>query len=747
MAIDPVVIAFAVRGMQDVSRAFETVAERAARFERQTQQGAERAGKARVKGSQGEAKERERAYAKLFDSIERDEKRAQKAAEQAAKAKERSEEKAGAFAARESKKAADAEIAQAKRVVAEKERLYRQLERSLARSAVQQVAAEERASAQAMRGRRAVGRRIGGIVTGSVGGLVSGAASVAGLMVGMGGGAMLVDAGRRQLGAENAAALLANSATIGGVAPKGASVANILGAASQASRETGVDKGELIGAVQNYVAKSSDFSDGMENMRFFARLSKASGTKLDDITGAAGILRAQNKDLSAGDMRQMLLDLTEQGKQGAVEISDLAHLAGGLGSTRGLYAGSQTDNQRKLLALAQITRTESESPEEAATGVKDLGIEALKKANGKHAPAWLKAVTKGGIISSPEALIDAALTGTKGNLGELEGVFGARGSKAFMRLAPIFNAAGGGAKGLAAVHGELDPILNAKGSDAQLDQQLATVMSTPAARFESAINRIRDTLEEKLEPHLERFADKLPELLPKLEAIIDEAGKLADWFADNPFMGIGAVVLAAVSKDLAAAGIGAGVKAILEKLLSGGGVPIPGGGGGAGNILPVVGAGILAASVTASIIDTDIASREGAQRQSASGTTGALVDAYGLSRKAKTGTVTAKDIAGAQASIQQLTVETEAKRQAINTNDMGVMQTAVMQLVDPSGAKQHSQDVYNEQLRSYQQSKQALDAMVKAANDAAIAMKSMASNTDPNNPARRQPIAGGQGPR
>ena len=335
--------------------------------------------------------------------------------------------------------------------------MVRDLERAEQRAtAIAEREATRRAEVSertAERYRRGIGRS----AAAGLGNVFGGAATLAGGALAIGGGFAIADAVRGQMSAERAAALLSNSATIGGKTPAGATTPEILARASIISKETGTDKGEIIGAVQNYVAKSSDFAGGMANAGFFAKLAKASGTRLEDITGAAGILRAQNKGLSADDMKQMLLDLVEQGKQGAVEINDLAHLAGGLGSTRGLYKGSQTENQRKLLALAQITRTESESAEEAATAVKDLGSEALKKSAGKKAPAWLKAVTKGGTIASPEELIEASLRGTGGNLGELTGIYGQRGVKAFMRLAPLYNAAGGGDKGIAAVRAEMNP--------------------------------------------------------------------------------------------------------------------------------------------------------------------------------------------------------------------------------------------------------------------------------------------------
>ncbi len=568
MSIDPVLIRFAVGGVQEVDRAFDSILKRIERTETQGQRFAREGSDAPVRTAHTEAEQRERAYQKLVKETERWEQQQTKTAEREAEKRVRETAKAAAKVTSEEVKAAEKAAKEVERLEKFKLDVRRRSSEMAGRYYEQEASAEIRAHERAMRALGGGARRLGSKIGHTLGGVASMAAGA----LSIGGGFALADVAGKQISAEKSAALLVNSATVGGVPAAGASISNILGKASQVSKETGVSRGDLIDATRTYVARagSDQFGKAMENMGFFAKLSKASGTDIKDITGAAGMLQAQNKGLSQGDMKQMLLDISAQGKAGAVEISDLASLAGGLGSTRGLYQGSVTENQRKLIALAQITRTEGTSAEEAMVGVKDLGTEATKKAAGAHAPQWLKnAVDKktGTIKGGPEQLIEAALLGTKGNLGQLTEVFGARGSKAFDRLAPLFNQAGGGQAGIEAIRKEMAPIMGAKGSEANLSAEYAQTQ-TPGERLSKVWNELEVTVGQRLEPALLKLADKAPQIADLFGTIIDAGGKFAEFLLDNPYEGVGAIVGLAVAKDLAGAAIGTKAGAAIAAALA-----------------------------------------------------------------------------------------------------------------------------------------------------------------------------------
>lgn len=752
MAIDPVVIKFATAGLADVGRAFDTIEARIKRFEKSAQQESERGSRSRVRDTQDEVKAKERAYTKLDADVKRMARQQERDAARAEKEKTKAAKQAADETVRVARRAAAEEKREADRLAEYKHRLMLRSAEQASRIAAQEVAEERRIRERALRERGAVGRRIGGIASSSVGRLVGGAGSLAGATLGIGGGFMIADAARQEMDAQRTAALLVNAVTTGAAPPPGANVASILGQAGALSKTLGVDKNTLLQGTLEYSrkARGGDFAGAMANMGFFAKMSQVTGTDISEIAGAAGTLQSQNQNLKAPEMQQMLLDVYAQGKAGSLSMVDVAKQLGIMSSARGAFSGDVATNQRKLLALGQLAAPEG-NPEEAGTFIKDLVMEAGKHRKSTQGKPGLEAMgvkyDRFGRMESPEQMIEAVFRGTGGDVTKITDIFGARGKALFGALLNPYTAAGGGEAGISAVRKTMASVTGATMTTSQLEAQHQQIMDTPAQKFAVAINKVREALEEKLEPRLSHFADDtLPKLIPKFEAIIDSASEFASWFADNPIKGVGAIVLAAISKDLAMAGIGQVVKDIIAKLMMGAmPIPTPGGVGGstAGKLLPVVAAGIGAAALTVAAIDSDISAREGSQRATAMGTTQSVLDAAGLARKAKAGTVTAADVARAHASVASLSAQAASKKAAIGTNDMGFLQTAAMQLVNPSGAKEMAQATYNEQVRAYQQTKQALDAMTKAAHMAEVALRAhgeTAANTGPNNPARNVPI-------
>jgi len=583
MPIDPIVIRFATAGMPEVNAAFESTAARARKFEDEMSGASQRGSRARVTTAEKEAREKERLALRAEKEAEKAELQKSKVAEREAAKRAAAEKKAADSASRDVLRAAKEEAREVERLEEQKlrvkiraaERAAREgerINRHMAKIQSDVFREEERAENRRVSG---IGKAVGKGLTG-FGSAVKSVASMAGGAAALAGGFEFAKAIRQEGDDERAVGLLINSATQNGVVAAGANRENILGQLSGVSVKRDVKRSELIEGVQNYVALAGadQFGNAMANADFFAKMATASGSSFKDITGAAGILQAQNKNLGPKEMQQMMLDLMAQGKAGAVEIKDLASLAGGLGSTRGLYQGSVTENQRKLLALAQVTRTEGTSAEEAMVAVKDLGVEAVGKAAKSTAPQWLRNAVDaktGQIKGGPEQLIEAALLGTGGNLGELTHIFGQRGSKAFDRLAPLFNEAGGGQKGIEAIRKEMAPMLNVRGNAGELDEQFAQVMESPGKKLETAINAIATQMDNAMAPALASFAKKLsdPEVEKQIDTLISAVGKLAEFLIENPLKGAGLALLTKVTADVAQAQIGEGLKAVLTKTLAG----------------------------------------------------------------------------------------------------------------------------------------------------------------------------------
>lgn len=751
--LDPVIINFAIAGVQNIERAFDTVEARIIKLEQASTRASEAGSRTRVRGAQSEAQDRERAYQKMVAGIEREEKNRLRGEERQAKTldqiRRRSAEMAGRYAEQEAKK----EIREREQAVKQVERLEEYKRRVMMRSAEwagRAAEAEVKAEATA---REKMARGVGGAATRGLKGTVGGFGGMLAGGLAIGGGFAMADIAKRQMNAERQAATIVNEVTVGGKTPAGANVANILGASSQVSRETGMSKEDVQAGMLAYTrsAKGGDFGNAMANMGFFAKMAKVTGADITDVATGAGLLQSQNQGLKAPQMQQMLLDMMAQGHAGSKSISEMISLAGVVGSARGVFGTDSTTTQRKLLGLTQLAAPEAGSAEEAARGVKQMALQVEKtgKKGGGNVDLlklWGVKYNEHGQVGDVEQMILATLGGTKGNLQQIGKVFETRSGGLMRHMADTYNKAGGGSTGIEAARAEMASVTQATTKPEELEDQFQKMMSTPAEKFQKALNDISETVGQRLEPVLEKLADTLAAHGDDIEKLMTSIVDLAEWLIDNPWKGIGAAVLGSIIKEMAAGNIGQAVAAAIVKYIASGAMPVPGasgvptGGIGIAGVLGVVGVGVAAAYVEKKIIDSDISDKENDQRKGAMGGVNEAQRAAALRRKIANGTVTAQDVADANSDVKGLTDEANKRKKDIGNNDMGMAQTAMMQLVDPTGAKQHAQDVYNEQVRVAKMAKDALQDMTTAARAAADALNNHGTAVANGDPARHGPI-------
>lgn len=758
--IDPVVVEFALGGLSNIAKAFATIETRLQKMEATTSQSASRGSRDRVKTASDEERAKVRAAAATLKEKERLERQASRDAANEASRRDgihrRSSEMAGRYAVQQAKADAKAAADGTRAIEREEGRRMRVRIRSAemaGRIAAKQAADEIRQAERAAARWGVRGARIGGIASRSVGSLVSGVGSMVGATLGIGGGMLLANAASREMSAERQAGLLINTVTTGGKPPAEASMGNILGQAGALSKVLGVDKSEIVGGALEYSrkARGGDIKGALGNMGFFAEMSKVTGADINEIAGAAGTLQSQNKDLKAPEMQQMLLDVYSQGKAGSMSMVDVAKQIGVMASTRGAFSGDMATNQRKLMALGQIAAPEG-SVEEAGTFVKDLVMEAGKHRFSTQQSVGLEQMgvkfNKYGQLDSPEQMIGKVMSYYKGDITKIEKTFGARGKAVFGALQPEYVAAGGGAAGDAAVQARLATAMGTPMTLDQLHSQNAQIDSSPAQAFHNALNKVTEDLQEKLAPALSDFATKtLPKLIPKFEAIIDGASKLAGYFADNPIYGIGAVISLAIANDLAAAGITAaaeaGVAAIMKRIMgaAGGGTsgstPVPGSSGGTlGKVGAVAGAltaGVAVGEVIAPLIFDPIYDAKTKDQQAALATTNVGSNmAAQLRAKARSGNVTAADLAAAQ----KMAAALGSQKSAQELEAAGFHSSASVPLIGALSAPGAA--AADGALKNTAMSLDALNKSIALATANLAKMGSTASNADPR---RNLPIS------
>ena len=616
----PVTVRFVVEGLDQVQSAFRKVEDAVVRGDRASSDSSARTSRARISDAEREA----RAKQQILDREAREKiaamKTADKAIADAMKTATRETEKAAKDAVRLEQTAAREKARIAEAATREKSRQFAQLARESEKWAQDEIRTAKRAEDEktriaenAARARQRFASTISGAaISGAraglsrVGGVTSG---IAGTALSLGGGFTIADSMQSTMGLQRSIAMLANSADgVNGVSAKDLDQKSMMARAKAASIASGTDAGELVDATRSYVAKSSDFKGGMENMEFFGKLAKGTGSDVKDVARAAGIIRSQNKDLDAEGAKKMLLSVVMQGKQGAVEIDQLALNAGKITRGSTSYAGDQAENQQKLLGLAQIAVRTAGSPAAAATSLSALGSDTRNHSAALKQLLGHDVLDKNGKINmGPEELLAEVFGATGGNLQKLGQGKGNLGftkptMKLFEALSPEFTKAqeaylkehpgdqkGANAAGAKASLAEMKGLTGQTMSSAGLDTMVKRVLDTPAEQFEAAIRQLKMEVGEQLLPEFQKLIPVVKDMIPlfvdvaktSLPAFLDLVKSLAEFATANRGIihdiaahPIGALIAKELMTSIASAGLGEAMKTSIGQSLGAAGIVI-----------------------------------------------------------------------------------------------------------------------------------------------------------------------------
>ena len=487
------------------------------------------------------------------------------------------------------------------------------------RSAQQAGRDAAKAASDASREASTRARALGGEKRGLFGAAGRGLGAVAGTalrlggtVAALGGGFAAVDVVRNQMSNEAAAIALSNSAYQPGD-KKRFSSRKLLESASRVQGDTGVDKGEILRGLQSYVALSgnADILNDEGSVSLFAKMAKGSGADTGDIFNSAAALKSQNSGLSTAQQAEMLRNVIGQGKLGAVELPELARVAGRVASGATAYATSDTntqgDNQRKLLALTQIARKTSGSADDAATAVSRFSTDVATKAESNNMVADVFADAHrdksgkmvGSKLKDPAELMEAYFLKANGNtvaMGTGGLGLGVESAKLASALSGTYvdaqKAALAGGKsekeanviGAAAVRKEVEKYEGAKYTDKDVEDDFQAVMKSSTERMSAAMQKINAVLEDKAAPFIEKLAGAFERNAPKIEKFLNSAEfdrllesvkSLVSFFAEHPFAGLAGIVGASMTKEIAAARVPEILKRLLTPAAAGGGVNGP----------------------------------------------------------------------------------------------------------------------------------------------------------------------------
>jgi hypothetical protein len=148
------------------------------------------------------------------------------------------------------------------------------------------------------------------------------------------------------------------------------------------SNATGLEAGDVMGGLEKLAAKSggAGLNEVLPKFEQLAKVARGAGVTMTDLGDVMATI--YNRGVAVDDLIPTFEALVQQGKDGAVEIKDLATQLDA--SSGALTAFQMNGKERVMLAggLTQIARTWGRSSAEAATfSVTDLGQELQGKAD------------------------------------------------------------------------------------------------------------------------------------------------------------------------------------------------------------------------------------------------------------------------------------------------------------------------------------------------------------------------------
>ncbi len=618
---NPVVVDFIVRGMPDIHRALKTTEQAVAAAERSATRLAAQQTAQREKLMQREVRSKTMAAAQANTADRKAMLMIARERDRASAAKVRSDRQATDAAIREAEREARAKIRfhrQAEREVEQiTNRAKANAERAVNREAKAWVRAQTRKQNEDRSSKQHFISSISGAAAQGVGrGItrVAGKAMETAQMVGqLGGGFGISDAVARS--AQNSGDLedLLNAA-YNPTSPIKSNTrrresAEVLPQIQAVASQYGLERSGVQGGMRAFTGATGDIETGMKLLPQLGEMARATGTDFHVLMDAAGGVAHVLDDMTdSGEKAELVMKVLRagagQGKAGAFEMKDQAAVMAKMVSSAGKFSGDNTDNIIKLMALAQGARSGGGAwnASTASTAVTAFTATFSKGAR-------LKAFAANGVdvydkddknrVRPPEEVIADAIHKSGGDPKKMNDMFGSvMGQRITNKFVPVYDAAEKRNKGTG--HAAVLDWMKVQTKDVSMSKgDLTDAARRRMGALDAQMAKQREDLDRavetqivpallKLAPEFERLvplivdlnAKAIPVFVDLIKTVADFAlthKKWIDGIASHP---IGAIIGFELGKSVANAGIGEILRIAIAKALAGGGVPVPGGGGG-----------------------------------------------------------------------------------------------------------------------------------------------------------------------
>lgn len=420
------------------------------------------------------------------------------------------------------------------------------------------------------------------------------AIGLAGTVAGLGGGYGIADAVGQSLANQKTARQVALQSYNRSTGQYAATPEQVYGAAQGLASTTGFTTQESVAAIKGFgeTGGYENYAKMMEILPKLGDVAMATGADFAQLSKSAGLIFAGDTQQSADQLLEKLRMLAEMGRNGAVDLEDMATSLNVLTASAAQFGGDKMKNIATMGAFAQLARTKgtASSSAEALESAKHLSSDIAKNANKFAALGIQVKDQKTGELTDPRLTVLRAIAATGGDATKLHKLFEERSFKGVQGVARIFQEqraiglkAGlsdkeASQKGLDAANKALNEFTDANLTAARTQKEADEMRKDPSIRLNQAFDQLRNAVGDQLVPELIKLIPKITELTPQILKLLDAFVKMVNYAAENPIQAIVAALAVAVGASAVSAAIGAAFTAVLAPEL----------------IVPIVAAGLIA---------------------------------------------------------------------------------------------------------------------------------------------------------
>lgn len=391
------------------------------------------------------------------------------------------------------------------------------------------------------------------------------------------------------------------------------SIPGLLKTSEDIASKYAMDPSKVLEGLAAYQAKTGDLPTAKAGLEDLAKLAKSSGTDIANMIDAAAdvgtALGDVGKDFATAEEKaaavyRVMKVIAAQGQLGAVEIKDLAAQMAKLSAASTSFGGDKEKNVEKMGALVQLARQMggASSSTQAATSVAGFVNTLKTKQRIKEFDKYgVETYDKEGKIIDPFKIMVESLKKTGGDPMKMKDMWkNVVGSKPVEAISTIYKDAEAKKKGSGeqAAYDKLAEFMKPM-SEGQINSNVATAMETTQSKaqlFQNQLQKIADSMAERVLPQLEKLG-------PKVLEVVEALSKIVGFAAENP----GQAIVMAITGSIAKAAIGnvlqESIAGLLKKAMTGGAGGAMGALGGAGAVLGTLAIATAAFEIGTATID------------------------------------------------------------------------------------------------------------------------------------------------